>query len=103
MVQPFDAGCGTFGVRSGVGGDGGGATGVRSSRTSSSPVVAGTPAGACGAGPAGGGAGAGRVPSAILVTRTAVILNRGCLDTGSHSVGVSSLAARACCPPGWSQ
>ncbi|KLU09664.1 hypothetical protein ABL57_11010 [Kocuria sp. SM24M-10] len=44
------------------------------------------------------GAGAGPVASATLVTRTAAVLNTGCFETGSHSVRVSSLAARWRCP-----
>ena len=41
---------------------------------------------------AGSGA-AGPLASASLVTRTAVTLKMGCLETGSHSVRVASLAA----------
>lgn len=43
------------------------------------------------------------VPSAGASRRTAAaaVLNNGCLDTGSQSVTVSSLAARPAPPPGW--
>ena len=44
------------------------------------------------------GAGAGPVASLIFSTFTAAFLKTGCLETGSHSVSVSSLAAVGCSP-----
>jgi hypothetical protein len=62
------------------------------------PTVGGTVAGSSGAGAPTVGAGAGRPPpAATFATRTAGTLKRGCFDTGSHSVIVSSFAARC----GW--
>jgi hypothetical protein len=44
------------------------------------------------------GAGASPVPLATLVTDTAPALKRGCLETGSQLVSVSSFAARSWLP-----
>ena len=48
------------------------------------------------------GAAEGPVASASLRTAAAAVLNNGCLETGSHAVMVSSLAARPS-PSGASQ
>ena len=69
------------------------------------PVVGGRPS-PTGADAVVVGAGATAPPaSCTRRTAAAAVLNSGYFDTGSQSVGVSSLAARSAgsCPPGVSQ